>query len=169
MPTLTPEVNHLSTCAQPEIAFFELFAFFVVNLSSVFRLNMEREVGFNRSTRRARSQNDLRTLEMGLTTHPMGEWLRVASQAQVLPLRAPRVLLSHLTASFRLIAVLVAARDFRDRPGANCAGLHGCRRLAIRAVGPRQNYFAWPKRDTQSLDCSGPTASALDGATRMIY
>ena len=31
MPTLTPEVNHLSTSAQPEIAFFELFAFFVVN------------------------------------------------------------------------------------------------------------------------------------------
>ena len=40
MPTLTPEVNHLSTRAQPEIAFFEIFAFFVVILSSVFKFRV---------------------------------------------------------------------------------------------------------------------------------
>ena len=41
-------------------------------------MKLERAVDFNRSTRRARSQNDLRKPEMGLTAHRMGECLRVA-------------------------------------------------------------------------------------------
>ena len=73
-------------------------------------LILERAVGFNRSTQRAqreqseRSQNDLRTLEMGLTAHRMGDWLRVASQAQVLaPSRSWRASVN-FTAGFRLVS-----------------------------------------------------------------
>ena len=47
------------------------------------QLNLERAVGFNRSTRRARSQNDLRTLEMGPAARRTGERLRVSPASPI--------------------------------------------------------------------------------------